>query len=75
VDCLGEGLLVGGGLEEVWRGGFGGGGLRYERRETGDGSWEKWLRKEWFGRSGCVMAAGMEGLSREQGGAGERCVE
>jgi len=60
-------LLVG-----VWRrfflgfkgvGGGGGGGvvgegLRYERWERGDGSWEKWLRKEWFGRSGCVDGSG-----------------
>jgi len=33
-------------------------GLRYERWERGDGSWEKWLRKEWFGRSGCVDGSG-----------------
>ncbi len=66
--CLGEGSACwwgfGGGffwgLREL--GGEGGGvvgeGLRYERWERGDGSWEKWLRKEWFGRSGCVEGSG-----------------
>ncbi len=79
---FGEGLLVGGGLEEGFWGGLGElgrvvwEGLRYERGERGegrgergDGSWEEWLRKEWFGRSGCVDGSGYGRISREQGGA------